>query len=128
VSPVPPITSSPYSRSTVRSVSTSFSRHFASAKGLVALSPTTSQRDTADDFTESLSSESESLHYLSVSDAGPVQVQGMDERHSMRAVSHSGDNLRKDIPVGGRRASRTQVVVVVGPPGYAMYNLRFPQH
>ena len=123
---MPPNSSSSYSRFTVRSVSNNFSRHFADAKGLVALSPTTSQRETVDDFTESLSSESDSPHHPS--DAGSVLALGVDERHSIRAASHSGHNLRKDISLGGSRASRTQVVIVVGPPGYAIYNLRFPGH
>lgn len=80
-----------------------------------------------DDFTDSLSSDSESLRPLSESDGVPDRLHDTDsslKRHSMRSASPSCDNPRKDILPGNARASRTQVVIVVGPPGYVMFNIR----
>jgi len=71
-----------------------------------------------DDITESFSSESDSPYHQSVTESGAL----LDERHSMRAASPGGDNLRKKTSQSRGRASRTQVVIVVGPPGYAMFN------
>ena len=43
----------------------------------------------------------------------------------MKSPSPPGDDLRKDILRGGGRASRTQVVIVVGPPGYVVSDFGF---
>lgn len=43
----------------------------------------------------------------------------------MKSPSPPGDNLRKDILRGGGRASRTQVVIVVGPPGCVVSDFVF---
>jgi len=106
----------------VRNVSNSFSKHYTAGKGCIALSPTISQPQQIDDMTDSLSSESESPRLPSVPpELNPMIPPTTSEPEYQSSTSHSGnsgDSLRREILQGRSRASNTQAVIVVGPPGY----------
>ena len=105
----------------VCNVSNSFSKHYTAGKGCIALSPTTSLRQQNDDITDSVSSESESPRLPSVPPEPNSTIPPTNELEHQSNTSHSGgsgDSLRREILQGRSRASNTQAVIVVGPPGY----------
>ncbi|CAA7259981.1 unnamed protein product [Cyclocybe aegerita] len=110
-------------RNVIRNVSTSFSRHFSASQGYIPLSTSGSQSMNQDDFTESLSSRSESPHNTSMGESSPKVTGSPDSPthdHSSLSFSpsiHSGDGLRRVMLRSRSRISRTQAVLVVGPAG-----------
>ncbi|PPQ67388.1 hypothetical protein CVT25_005967 [Psilocybe cyanescens] len=110
-------------KNVIRSVSTSFSKHFSASKGYFALSTSTTQALSHDDYQESVSSRSDSPYNNSVSTSSPralafTESSLYDHSTSMSSPSlHSGEALRKVILRSRSRVSRTQTVIVVGPPG-----------
>jgi hypothetical protein len=123
----PPQVFYPQVAAVVRNVSTSFSRHYSATKGLMALSPTGSARESIEEFSDEMSSHSGSPHphvsthsdtspsMVGQSDAGPPD---QSSPASFNMSIQSSDGLRKGMLRGKSKASRTQAVIVVGPPGY----------
>ncbi|KAF8061003.1 hypothetical protein FPV67DRAFT_1673829 [Lyophyllum atratum] len=119
-------------RNVIRNASTSFSRHFSASKGFMAASATTSSSgvDTGsmDDLSETLSSRSDSPSNMVIGDVGmrspasrsPQLPMSPEWQSSSRTISPSlgsSSRLRKMVLRSGTRASRTQAVMVIGPPG-----------
>ncbi|KAF9015434.1 dual-domain HisK/Mak2 protein kinase [Cyathus striatus] len=118
-------------RNVVRNVSTSFSRHFAASKGYIAVSSNgTMAQDAsigtaADDHSDSVTSSSESLHPdlptcessvgITSPRASPTYEHSLSV--SMSPSVQSGDGLRRVALRTRTRLSRTQAILVVGPPG-----------
>jgi len=109
--------------SAVRNVSTSFSRHFSATKGYITLSATGS-KDSNDDM-ESTSSRSGSPHRsLSIyTESNPSSYYEHSTLASFSQSALASDGLRKDMLRTRSHASRTQAVLVVGPPGYIILSL-----
>ncbi|KAH9486677.1 ATP-dependent RNA helicase SUB2 [Psilocybe cubensis] len=110
-------------KNVIRSVSTSFSKHFSASKGYFALTTSTNQSLNHDDNQESISSRSDSP-YNSVSTSSPRALafteSSLYDHSTSLSLSpsiHSGEALRKVMLRSRNRVSRTQTVVVVGPAG-----------
>ncbi|KAF8973859.1 dual-domain HisK/Mak2 protein kinase [Flammula alnicola] len=110
-------------RNVIRNVSTSFSRHFSASKGYIALSASGSSNTNHDDYAESVSSRSTSPYASMIGESSPRLQPSADSpadhttSQSYSPSLHSGDGLRKVMLRSRSRISRTQTVLVVGPPG-----------
>ncbi|KAF8349828.1 hypothetical protein F5887DRAFT_942564 [Amanita rubescens] len=112
-------------RNVIRNTSTSFSRHYSSSKGYVSLS--TSGQDASfdsganDDHSDSMSSHSESSKLTGkksdISPKLPSAQRSPAYDSSMSTSLPPSNELWKVALRSQSRAPRTQVVIVVGPPG-----------
>ncbi|KAF4623556.1 hypothetical protein D9613_002054 [Agrocybe pediades] len=110
-------------RNVIHNVSTSFSRHFSATKGYFDLSTNGSNNMSLDDYPDSISSQSDSAYMSSMSASSPRMHSTLDlniyehSNISHSPSSQSRDGLRKVVLRSRSRVSRTQAVIVVGPPG-----------
>lgn len=115
----------------VRHTNTSFSRHLSTSEGYIAISSSSGSQETGTamsvgDDPESLSSSG------SVSNSGMAPIDSAGNKsarysptqdYSSMSFSPSiqtSDGLRRAALIRKPRSSRAQVVILVGPPGYAM--------
>ncbi|KAF8912937.1 dual-domain HisK/Mak2 protein kinase [Gymnopilus junonius] len=112
-------------RNIIRNVSNSFSKHFSASKGYFALSTSGSHSLTSEDYPDSASSRSQSPYNTSMgSTSSPRTFATLDPSPydpsssvSLSPSLQSGEGLRKTMLRGRSRVSRTETVLVVGPPG-----------
>jgi predicted ATPase/serine/threonine protein kinase len=100
-------------RNVIRSVSTSFSRHFSVTTGYLSIGNTSSSA-SFEDRAESISSLSDSVYNATI-DSSPRLTDSADFMNTQ--VISSNPSLRKNIIRNRSRVSRTQTILVVGPPG-----------
>ncbi|KAJ3575904.1 hypothetical protein NP233_g779 [Leucocoprinus birnbaumii] len=111
-------------RNVIRNVSTSFSRYFSTSQHVRAPSIQDTGTSTYDDNSDSMSSRSESTKNETVNDdtspqnlSLPSNSSALDSTLSVSGSSGSGSKLRRAALRSGARVARTQIILVVGPPG-----------
>ena len=100
----------------VRDASISFSRHFSSTSlwAKPSLNPYDTGSSAHDDNCDSMSSRSESTNHVTVlDDTSPA----LDSSLNSSRNPTSGGKLRRVIPRNRTKVSKTQVILVSGPPG-----------
>ncbi|KAF9454975.1 dual-domain HisK/Mak2 protein kinase [Macrolepiota fuliginosa MF-IS2] len=114
-------------RNVIRNASTSFSRHFMSATVQTQASASSYETGTStyEDISDSTSSRSESASNATIIDGAsprmpmPSNSTAFDNTTTNLSINSpiSGEDLRKAALRSRSRISKTQVVLVVGPPG-----------
>ncbi|KAF9473185.1 hypothetical protein BDN70DRAFT_997771 [Pholiota conissans] len=108
-------------RNVIQTVSNSFSKHFSASKNYNLSLSAGSSHTNHDDYADSLSSRSESPYASIAGESSPrlqPSVDSMEHSTQLSVTSmYPADGLRKVMFRSRSRISRTQTVLVVGPPG-----------